>query len=547
MPRWLDRLAARVAYMHARRVYRNFLSTLRSPERVQARALRASLRLVADSAFGRSHGLGRVRTVADLRRAVPLQTYEDMRPWIDRVAAGELEALFRPSVDLRMFATSSGTTARPKLVPVTGQFVNAYRQGWNTFGLKMLTDHPRAILRAILQSTSRHDASRTAGGIPCGAITGLLAQTQKRIVRRYYVGRPEIAQITEPTERQYALMRFAVERDVAFAVTANPATLIQLARLVDEQSERLIRDVHDGTLSSHVSIDGTLRRALEASLNPNPTRAGALAQLRAERGRLAPRDYWDLAFLACWTGGSMGHYLERLRGWYGHLPVRDIGLLASEGRVSIPLADGTPAGVLDTRGALFEFIPAERFDATEPPTLLAHELVTGHDYAVVLSNSTGLVRYRLDDVVRVRDWVERTPVVEFLYRGGRVSSLAGEKLTEQQVVAAARETCQRLDLTEFDFLLSPCWGDPPYYRLNASVDHPELASVFDACLQSQNEEYQSRRKSKRMGHLEARWTSARSFVEMDQRLMRSRGSSAEQYKRSCLLTSADGDDAVLFP
>ena len=57
------------------------------------------------------------------------------------------------------------------------------------------------------------------------------------------------------------------------------------------------------------------------------------------------------------------------------LPVRDIGLLASEGRVTIPLQDRTPAGVLDTLASFYEFIPADQWER-EPVQTLAAELAT---------------------------------------------------------------------------------------------------------------------------------------------------------------------------
>ena len=55
----------------------------------------------------------------------------------------------------------------------------------------------------------------------------------------------------------------------------------------------------------------------------------------------------------------MGAYLRQYPRYFGDLPVRDVGLIASEGRMTIPLADGTPAGVLDVTSHYFEFIPEE--------------------------------------------------------------------------------------------------------------------------------------------------------------------------------------------
>jgi hypothetical protein len=546
MPTLSERIAAKIAAWHAGRVYARFLRSLRDVEAIQHRALRQVLSRVADSDYGRRYGLKFVRTPEDLRRAAPLVTYEDLRPYVDRVGDGDASALFGAGERIHMFATSSGTTAHPKLIPVTAEFVRQYRRGWNTFGLKMLTDHPRAILRAILQSSGRCDERYTSSGLPCGAITGLMARTQKRIVRRFYVGVPEIALIDDPHAKYYTLMRFAVVRDVAFAVTANPATLIRMAQTANEESEHLIRDVSAGTVSEKLVPDVSLRRRLEARLRPQPERAQELERLRTINETLRPASFWNIEFLACWTGGSMGHYLERLAQWWGPVPVRDIGLLASEGRVTIPLEDGTPAGVLDAQAAFFEFIPAEQWDRPDAETLTAKELETGGQYTVVLTNSAGLVRYRLDDVVRVRGWLEQAPLLEFLHRAGRVASVAGEKLTENQVVAAVRAAAERLGWRESDFIMAPHWHDPPFYQMTCAAPIPDgLERTIDGALSEQNEEYRSRRKSLRLGALRVRRVHERALLTMDQRLIAARAAAPEQYKRPCLLTKPSEDDQLL--
>lgn len=533
-----DTLAARLAALHARRTYARFRAALHDVSASQAAALRRALRLTAGSAYGRRHDLARVRSIADFRRAAPIVSYDDLRPTIDRVLDGDTSALFRRGQSIAMFATSSGTTSAPKHIPVTPEFIADYRRGWNTFGLKLLTDHPRAFLRSILQSSGRHDESHTPGGIPCGAITGLLARTQKRIVRRFYVGRPEIARLAEPAARYYALMRLGAPRDVAFAVTANPATLIRLAETASAHSAALIRDVRDGTISAALVPDAAVRASLTHGLRPDPAAAHRLeTALRSGAGRLRPRDFWRLDFVACWTGGSMGNYLRRLSEWWGELPVRDVGLLASEGRVTLPLADNTPAGVLDVTAGLFEFVPLASWEAGRMESVLASELELGRDYVVVLTNTAGLIRYRLDDVVRIRGWDGGAPVLEFLYRAGRVSSLAGEKLTENQVVEAVRRAAFEHQLPELDFVLVACWENPPHYVCVTphAVDSGFLTDL-DRLLADQNDEYRSRRKSGRLGALRAATATRAAFASFDERLIAARGARSEQYKRPHLVT-----------
>lgn len=546
LSRLLERLAAQVGLAHARRVYAAFTKAQQNVPDTQQRVWSKLRPWLAAGAYGRSLRLAEARLSADLRKAAPLVRYDDLRPWIERVADGDVAALFPPRAPVLMFASSSGTTSAPKLIPVTRPFIAEYRRGWNTFGLKLLLDHPAAILRHILQSSGRHDESRARGGAPIGAITGLIATMQKGIVRRYYVGPPALAQVADTRAKHYALMRLGVTRDVSFAITANPATLIRMAQTANEESEALIRDVRDGALSAALLPDAALRRELSLGLRPDPPRAAALEQLRQRHGRLAPLDYWRMEFLACWTGGSMGHYLPRVADWYGPLPVRDVGLLASEGRVSLPLEDGSPRGVLDTQGAIFEFIPIAQADSPDPDILTPDELQSGHDYIVVLTNSAGLIRYRLDDVVRVHGRFGAAPVVEFLYRAGRVASLAGEKLTENQVVAAVQALAASAGWACHDFLLAPIWNDPPCYRvITAASPPPGWLTALDQELGRQNGEYRARRESQRLGPLQPAAAPPDFFVELDRKLIARRGGANEQHKRPCLLIRPDELDSVL--
>lgn len=546
MPTLLERIAAGIGLAHAKRVYGRFLRAAENTEAVQHRVLLDLLARNADSEFGRRYRFSSIRSTDEFRRNVPIATYEDLRPYIERVMDGDTSALLGSNQRVVMFATSSGTTDKPKYIPVTPRFIREYRSGWNTFGHKVLSDHPQGILRAILQSSGRHDESLTPLGVPCGAITGLLASTQKRIVRRFYVGRPAIARLGDARVRYYALMRLAISRDVGFAITANPATLIQLARIADEESETLIRDVRDGSLSAKIVDDRAIRSLLQDGLRPDAARAAQLAQLRRTHDGLRPRDYWSPAFLACWIGGSMGHYRDGLRKWYGDVPVRDIGLLASEGRVTIPVQDGTPAGALDVTGGFFEFLALDEYDDPQAKTLLPRELQVGRDYVVVLSNSSGLTRYRLDDVVRMQGRLRAAPMLEFRHRAGRVASVTGEKLTEDQVVSAIYAARQGLGLSDFDFVLAPEWGDPPSYRLSLERCVPaEFASAVDQNLSDQNQEYASRRKSLRLGMLQLRPLPQGCLSRMDADVTVSRGGRPEQFKRQFLFTSPGEDDEAL--
>lgn len=546
MRRWFDKIACGFAFWHAQRVFRRFMGEVQDGRRCQERLLGRLLRLRAESELGRRLGFGGLNSVEQFRRQVPIHRYDDLAEFIERVKRGQITAMFAPRERVHMFALTSGATAEPKFIPVTDEFLRTYRRGWNVWGVKAFCDHPDAVLRYILQVVSPMDESHTSAGIPCGAITGLMARFQKRLVRRYYVATLPTAYIKDSDARYYTLMRLAVPRDVALMVTANPATQLRLARCAELHAERLIRDVRDGTLTPPGQIESGVHQQLQGPLRPDPPAAKRLQHILDRTGRLRPKDYWNLSFIANWMGGTLSLYLRDFPEWFGQIPVRDIGLLASEGRVCIPLADGTPAGVLDVQAAFFEFIPAEDYETARPTTRLPHELEVGQKAFVVITNAAGLVRYDLGDCVRVVDRLAGVPVVEFLHRGLRVCSMAGEKLTEKQVVQAIEQLTGQRGLHATSFVLLPRWGQPPFYQLrielaSCPLAQDELAEAADQALQQCNLEYASKRASGRLGSIQLQTVAAGYFAELDQQLSAKAGGRNEQYKHQFLYVQPDED------
>lgn len=541
-----------LARSHAERVYKQFVRATARAIQVQERALLAKIKRNAASQFGHDHGFDRIHSVAQFRQRIPIMGYEEHRPYIERVMAGETGAMFGGRQQVRMFALTSGTTDQPKYIPVTDAFLAEYRAGWNAFGIKALLDHPHSFLRSIAQVSSRMDESRSACGTACGAITGLMAATQKRLVRKYYATPGCVAQIDDAEAKYYTIMRLSIPRDVAFMITASPATQLKLARTGAEQGEAIVRDIHDGGLRADLDVPSSVREALRPRLKPDRETARRLEGLVREHGRLLPKHYWRLGFLANWTGGTMGLYLRDFPEYFGDTPVRDVGLLASEGRVSIPVEDGTPAGIVDVTSNFFEFVPVDRREEASPPTYLCHELEAGQEYFVLLTTSSGLYRYDLGDVVRCVGMAGQAPLVEFLNKGTHTCSLAGEKLTEHQVILAMQRAGRELGLNVPNFVLAPRWGQPPFYTLHVerSESHTaeqmaRLADELERQLRELNVEYVSKRHTQRLGPVSLNLLPDGKLAELDRRQSSLHRKSNEQYKHKYLYCRPGEDDALM--
>jgi hypothetical protein len=529
----------------ANRHVRQWMEAIRRSPEVQARRLREILEDLAETDFGRQHGLARVRTIEDLRQALPIAGFERVAPYVERLKTGHVEALFPRGTRIHMFAMTSGTTGSPKAVPITDKVLEAYRAGWHLWGARALADHFDAFGAPVLQITSRIDEHMTPSGIPAGAISGLMAHAPSRIIRRVYVMPPEASKASDTAAKYYLASRLGLCVRRVLPVTANPSTLLGLARAMDQRKEQLIRDVADGTLAADLALDRSSRRRIEERLAPLPQRARHLEDVVKRTGRLYPKDAWELPLIATWKGGTLGLYLREMPLYWGSAPVRDIGLVASEGRFSIPLQTDGSAGILEIVGNFYEFVPEEEIQSREPTALLSHEVEVGHRYFLILTTPGGLVRYHISDLVQVVGRLGPTPLIEFLNKGEHVSNLTGEKITEFQVTSAVSASLDRLNLDVRNYCLAPTWDRVPYYSLLVeerdvpATRAPQLAAAVDTALRERNIEYEAKRSGGRLRAIRVKSIPAGSWQTFDAQAVAACGGRIEQYKHKFLVNKVD--------
>jgi len=531
----------------SRRLAREFLSQTRRADEVQRDLLMSRIARHATSQFGRDHHFHEIRTPADFRRHVPIRAYDAIEPYIERVRQGDLQALFGAGTKVLMFAMTSGTTNRPKTIPVTQDSLHDYREGWTIWGVQAFDAHPKILDRGllpILQIASDWRECVTPSGIPCGAITGLTAHMQNPLIRFTYCMPAIASRIKDIESKYYIALRFSVFRNLGTTIAANPSTILAIARLGDREKQTLIRDIADGTIHPKWDLPPDVRQALERKVRWRRRRAARrLEEIINRTGRLLPKDYWpNLCFLSNWTGGTMGAYLRNYPEFFGDRPVRDVGLIASEGRMTIPVEDGTPAGILDIRHHYFEFIPEDQAGRDEPETVEAHELREGERYFILPTTAGGLYRYQIHDLIRCVGFHGKAPVIEFLNKGAHFSSLTGEKLSEFQVVSAVGAAQRSLNLRLSSFLLLPAWGEPPQYNLlveEADLHSHEiaerLAAEVEAELQRVNVEYENKRTTQRLGPIRIRRIPAGSWADFQKRRLARSGGTVEQYKQPHLM------------
>ncbi len=225
--------------------------------------------------------------------------------------------------------------------------------------------------------------------------------------------------------------------------------------------------------------------------------------------------------------------------------------------MTIPLADGTSAGLLDFYHHYFEFIPVEEHGQVSPNVLEGHELQEGCDYYILLTTSGGLYRYDIHDVVRCVGFRGEAPLLQFLNKGKNFSNLTGEKLSEYQVVRAAQKSFAGLGLPMEYFAVAPVMEGQPRYVLLVEPKHgyernTRLAARVQANLASLNEEYAAKCASGRLLKVAVREVPAGTWNRIRGEKTGARGN-VEEYKHVYLvqdleyverLTAANSDSAA---
>lgn len=511
---------------------------------VQQRTLHRILALNSDSDFSVRNGLQPNLTAEQFRRQFAVADYEVFRSPIQQMVAGNHQALLGRRNKLLMYALTSGTTARAKHIPITRQFVKDYRRGWQHWGISVHESHPSLKLLKMVQLNSRHEIYCTTDGVPCGNISGLVTAMQSPIIRKLYSIPASVTHVDHPVERRLIAARFAVaDQWVGMFVTANPSSLISLLQAANDNCEGLIKDIADGVIRGE-GLSDELRRQLSSFVKPNQIRAQQLERIVETHGSFVPNKVWPhCCVLGVWTGGSVSAYLPELQRRFGNLPIRDHGLHASEGRMTIPFEDNCAAGILDIESHYFEFIPEAELASSKPTTLAAHELHENETYGILLTTCSGLYRYNIHDVVRCTGFHGSTPKLEFLHKAAHISSITGEKITESQVVAAVKDGWAEA-LSDRNaasiFTMTPAWGEPPGYELYVSQNLNErqrdaLAIAVDRSLASHNCEYEEKRSSGRLRCVSCRLLTDVQWRRLTEYRMRVAGGSQEQYKHPFLL------------
>jgi hypothetical protein len=446
-----------------------FERSTKNPIIFQEKLLLKYLRVNRFTEYGLKYHFSEVRSIADYQTLVPMSDSESIFPYVERMSAGAENVLTKDKVVF--FGLTSGTTGKPKLIPVTN-FSRAKKAEILALWTYYITrDHPGILDGKILAIINPEDEAFTEKGIPYGAESGHAYKNMPMVVKNFYAIPYDVFHIPDYESRYYCVLRIAMGQNITTIATLNPSTIALLCRKIEKYKDALIDDIENGTLCKSVEIPPEIRALVEMTLRPDPKRAGLLKSVLREKGELLPKYFWpNLKLIECWKGGSVRTYLKELPQYFGDIPIRDFGCLSTEARASIPMSDAGAGGVLAINTNFYEFIPKEDMLKPRKRLLLCNELSRGGEYFIIVTTPGGLYRYNIDDIVKVTGFYNNTPVIEFVQKGLSAVSLMGEKLYESQLNEAVNRAVDKNGLLVKFFSAFARQGKDPRYIFLVEFD-----------------------------------------------------------------------------
>jgi hypothetical protein len=506
---WLIRLALTIV---GKKGLAKLRKSSKNARQAQENVLRSFLANAKDTVYGKEHNFSAILESPGpdifeaYKKNVPVNDYEDLRPYVERHKNGEADVLFPGKP--KMYGTTSGTTREPKWIPITEQYYqDVYKKLNQQWFYTLIMNKPKVFYGKTLSIVGKAIEGAAPDGTVYGSISGISQRDIPHFMDDLHPAPADIFHITDYKARYYAIMRMGIERDVTLIITANPSTLVEMQTNANEFFDEYVRDIENGTLSSRFPIPDAIRSALEARLQPNPGRAEELRQLKVRHGTVLPKHYWPhMQIVNVWMCGNTTVYLEKIRDSFPeHTVFHEFSYFSTECRAGLVLKSNTLDTVPCGHMSYFEFIHESETEQKNPRTYQLWELKKGERYCPVITTSAGLYRYNMTDLVEITGFYHQYPLIKFVQKVNGTISLTGEKLHERQFIEAVRSCSHEMGLP-ISFFVGFASAERSNYRFyyefadqTISTERgEEFTRAVDTRLKEYNTEYESKRTSNRV-------------------------------------------------
>ena len=424
-------------------------------EELQMQTLLRLTRQARNTDWGREHGFANMRTYEQFATSGPVNTYEELKGYIDRMRHGESDVLWPGRV--RWYAKSSGTTNdKSKFIPVTRQaLADTHYRGGTDAVVWYLRNNPHANMfagKALILGGSHQPNYNVAGSL-VGDLSAILIENINPLVNLFRVPRKSTALLSDFEEKRDRIAREALKQNVT-NLSGVPSWMMSLINRVLEISGKETLDQVWPNLE--VFFHGGV----------------AFTPYRGQYERLIP-------------GGRM-HYMETYNASEGFFALQD------------DPRDKAMSLMVDY-GVFYEFIPMSEFGSPEATVVPLWGVETGKNYAMLISTSSGLWRYQIGDTVRFTSTDPYKIIIS-----GRTKSFInafGEELIVDNANQGLQYACEQTGAQVSEYTAAPVYMNAEgqcrhqwlieFARQPDDIEH--FADLLDRRLQQLNSDYEAKR------------------------------------------------------
>jgi len=425
------------------------------PYDVQSEVLFKLLNKAKTTQWGRQYGYGEISNVKQFQERVPLQTYDDVHPYVERLMKGEQNILW--PTEIKWFAKSSGTTAdKSKFIPVSAEALEEchFRGGKDLMAI-YTANYPETGIYSGKSLTlgGSHQINRVNNQAFFGDLSAILIENLP--FWTYFMKTPsqEIALLSEWEEKLEKIYTSTIKEDVT-SIAGVPSWMLVLIKYILKHSgkENLLEVWPNLELFMHGGVSFEPYREQFKKLIPSD-KMNYMETYNASEGFFAIQDY----------------------------PTREDMLL-----------------MLDL-GIFYEFIPLGELEKENPKVLHIGEVEQGVNYALVISTNGGLWRYLIGDTVMFTSLYPHR--IKISGRTKHFINVFGEEVIIDNAEKALAKACERTGAQVKDYTAAPIFMGTDKKGAHEWIvefevsprDREEFANELDEALQSVNSDYEAKR------------------------------------------------------
>jgi len=408
-----------------------------------------------DSFWGKQYDYASVHSIDELKRRFPVQDYDTLKPYIDRIMQGEQQVLWNTPIS--WFAKSSGTTSdKSKFIPVSPMALDeCHFKGGRDVLAMYLHNYPESRIftgKTLLMGGS-HQINQFNQHSKYGDVSAVMMQNLPWTARYAMTPSLEIALMDEWETKIEAMAQYTIDNDVTSMAGVPTWTIVLIRRLFEMRGTDDLKDIWPN-----------LELYIHGGVSFKPYRSQFKQLIRK---------------------GNM-HYVETYNASEGFFAFQD--RLQADDMLLMP-----------DYGLYYEFIPIDEFDKEDPKTLTWGEVELNKNYAVVISSNAGLWRYKIGDTVRFTSLFPHRVQVS-----GRVKHFInafGEEVIVDNSDKAIAEACAQTGARVTEYTAAPIYitgnekgGHEWIIEFSHAPDNMQhFTEVLDNTLKSINSDYEAKR------------------------------------------------------